>query len=57
MHDGRFKTLDEVIDFYSEGLHASPYIHPLMHKIADEAHCSHPKKTTTQSLFTKFNRH
>ncbi|MDR1182880.1 MAG: hypothetical protein LBL13_12980, partial [Bacteroidales bacterium] len=35
MHDGRFKTLDEVIDFYSEGLHLSPYVHPLMHKIND----------------------
>jgi cytochrome c peroxidase len=33
MHDGRFKTLDEVIDFYSEGLHRSLYVHPLMHKI------------------------
>jgi len=33
MHDGRFKTLDEVIDFYSEGLRYSPYVHPLMHKI------------------------
>ena len=35
MHDGRFKTLDEVIDFYSEGLQISPYVHPLMHKIND----------------------
>ncbi|MEI8202797.1 MAG: cytochrome c peroxidase [Bacteroidota bacterium] len=33
MHDGRFKTLDEVIDFYSEGLVASPYTSTLMHKI------------------------
>lgn len=33
MHDGRFKTLDEVINFYSEGLVYSPYVHPLMHKI------------------------
>ena len=33
MHDGRFKTLDEVIDFYSEGLHVSEYVNPLMHKI------------------------
>jgi cytochrome c peroxidase len=33
MHDGRFKTLEEVIDFYSEGLHYSEYVHPLMHKI------------------------
>jgi cytochrome c peroxidase len=35
MHDGRFKTLDEVIDFYSEGLQVSPYVHPLMHKVND----------------------
>jgi cytochrome c peroxidase len=31
MHDGRFKTLEEVIDFYSQGIIWSPYIHPLMH--------------------------
>jgi cytochrome c peroxidase len=34
MHDGRFKTLDEVIDFYSDGLVYSPYVDPLMHWIA-----------------------
>ena len=33
MHDGRFKTLDDVIDFYSEGLVYSEYAHPLMHKV------------------------
>ena len=33
MHDGRFKTLDEVIDFYSEGLIYSDYAHQLMHKV------------------------
>ena len=33
MHDGRFKTLDEVIDFYSGGLINSPYVDPLMHYI------------------------
>ena len=33
MHDGRFKTLDEVIDFYSEGLVYSKYVNPLMHKV------------------------
>lgn len=33
MHDGRFNTLDEVIDFYSEGLVYSDYVHPLMHKV------------------------
>lgn len=33
MHDGRFKTLDEVLQFYNENLLYSPYIDPLMHKI------------------------
>ncbi|WP_198659380.1 cytochrome-c peroxidase [Winogradskyella aurantiaca] len=33
MHDGRFDSLEEVIDFYSEGLQASPTIDPLMKKI------------------------
>lgn len=33
MHDGRFKTLDEVLLFYNEGLQPSPYVSPLMHKI------------------------
>jgi cytochrome c peroxidase len=35
MHDGRFKTLEEVIDFYSEGLKNTPYVNPLMHHVAD----------------------
>jgi len=30
MHDGRFKTLDEVLDFYNSGLKRSPYVDPLM---------------------------
>lgn len=33
MHDGRFSTLEEVIDFYSEGLVLSPQADPLMHHI------------------------
>jgi cytochrome c peroxidase len=33
MHDGRFGTLDEVIDFYSEGVVWSPSISPLMHQV------------------------
>jgi cytochrome c peroxidase len=28
MHDGRFKTLDEVIDFYSTGINAHANLHP-----------------------------
>lgn len=35
MHDGRFNTLDEVIEFYSHHLVYSPYIDPLMHHIAN----------------------
>lgn len=35
MHDGRFKTLDDVIDFYSEGIIWSPNVHPLMHHAYD----------------------
>lgn len=33
MHDGRFQTLEQVIDFYSEGLVYSEYAHPLMEKL------------------------
>ena len=33
MHDGRFATLEEVIDHYSEGLQFSPTIDPLMKKV------------------------
>lgn len=34
MHDGRFNTLDEVLDHYSEGLKNSPTIDPLMKSVA-----------------------
>ena len=34
MHDGRFATLDEVINHYSEGLNNSPTIDPLMKKVS-----------------------
>ncbi|MBC8343250.1 MAG: cytochrome-c peroxidase [Bacteroidetes bacterium] len=34
MHDGRFKTLEEVIDHYSEGVHYSQTIDPLMKYVA-----------------------
>lgn len=32
MHDGRFKTLEEVIDFYSDGLKYSRTLDPIMQK-------------------------
>ncbi len=34
MHDGRFNTLDEVINMYAHDLLWTPYINPLMHHIA-----------------------
>jgi len=33
MHDGRFQTLEEVVDFYSEGVNWSPTVDPLMKKV------------------------
>jgi cytochrome c peroxidase len=33
MHDGRFETLDDVINHYNEGLQNSPTIDPLMKKV------------------------
>lgn len=30
MHDGRFNTLEAVVDFYSEGVKRHPNLHPLM---------------------------
>jgi cytochrome c peroxidase len=35
MHDGRFETLSEVIDFYSFDVKMSPYINPLMHHVSN----------------------
>lgn len=35
MHDGRFNTLDEVIDHYSEGLVYSETISPLLKKVSE----------------------
>ncbi len=51
MHDGRFKTLDEVIDFYSEGLVNSPYVNSLMHKIGQGgAHLTPQQKVDLKSF-------
>ncbi len=35
MHDGRFETLEEVIEFYSHAVLMSPYVNPLMHHVND----------------------
>jgi cytochrome c peroxidase len=36
MHDGRFETLDEVIEFYNSNVHASEYTDPIMTKPGKE---------------------
>lgn len=36
MHDGRFETLEKVIDFYSEGLVYSDYVDPLMKAVKEK---------------------
>ena len=36
MHDGRFQTLDEVIDFYSDGPKGSPTLEPIMREKANK---------------------
>ena len=34
MHDGRYATLEEVVEFYSTGLNNSPTVDPLMKNLA-----------------------
>lgn len=33
MHDGRFQSLDEIVDFYSEQLVDSEFVYPLMKNV------------------------
>ena len=35
MHDGRFRTLDDVVNFYSSEVRMSEYISPLMHHVVN----------------------
>lgn len=51
MHDGRFQTLDEVLQFYNAGLVNSPYVHPLMHKINDGGACLTPSQLADLKSF------
>ena len=52
MHDGRFATLDEVINHYSEGLQSSPTIDPLMKKVAQGGvQFINPRQSRFKSLF------
>jgi cytochrome c peroxidase len=51
MHDGRFKTIDEVLDFYNSGLQNSPYVHPLMHKAEQGGACLTPSQIADLKAF------
>ncbi|MCB2220268.1 MAG: cytochrome-c peroxidase [Bacteroidetes bacterium] len=51
MNDGRFNTLDEVIEFYSHHLLWSPYIDPLMHHIANGGTQLTPSEKTDLKAF------
>ncbi len=51
MHDGRFKTLEEVIDFYSSGVVWSPDISPLMHHVATHGVQLTPSRKTDLKNF------
>ncbi len=53
MHDGRFATLDEVIDFYSEGVKDSENINPLMHHVMDGGVQLTPREKAQLKAFLK----
>ncbi len=58
MHDGRYNTLDEVINFYSEGLKPSPYASPLMHKLAiGGAHLTPQQKADLKAFLLTLTDH
>ena len=44
MHDGRFATLEEVIDFYLTGVHPNPNINAGMHALQETVHLSAQQK-------------
>jgi len=58
MHDGRFKTLDEVIDFYSEGLVYSESVHPLMKNVnKGGVHLTDEQKADLKAFLLTFTDH
>jgi len=51
MHDGRFKTLDEVLEFYNAEVQNSPTISPLMHHVNDGGVRLTPKEIADLKAF------
>lgn len=48
MHDGRFNTLEDVINFYDTGFHVTPTLDPNIRKHADQDGKPVPRKWTEQ---------
>lgn len=58
MHDGRFNTLDEVINHYSEGLQNSPTVDPLMKKVDEGGvHLSIQEKADLKAFLLTLSDH
>ncbi|MGB0974867.1 MAG: cytochrome-c peroxidase, partial [Flavobacteriaceae bacterium] len=58
MHDGRFNTLDEVINHYSEGLQDSPTIDPLMKKVDEGGvHLTAQEKSDLKAFLLSLSDH
>ncbi len=53
MHDGRFATLEEVVDFYSEGVRWSPTIDPLMKQVHQGGVQLNPQEKSNLIAFLK----
>jgi cytochrome c peroxidase len=51
MHDGRFKTIEEVLEFYNFSLQNSPYVSPLMHKLEQGGACLTPPQIADLKAF------
>lgn len=51
MHDGRYKTIDEVLNFYNIELQYSPYVSPLMHKLEQGGACLTPSQMEDLKAF------
>ncbi len=58
IHDGRFESLEDVIDFYSDGLVNSPYVHPLMKQAHDGGvHLTEQEKEDLKAFLLTLNDH
>lgn len=56
MHDGRFETLEEVIEFYANGAHSnSPNVAASMHALQDSVYLSPPQRQDLLAFLLTLN--